>query len=316
MAMQPIVDLTSGRPTVFEALARLRRADGVLVAAADFVPALDSHDVDVLFAIALDLSLGHLAAWNLAGIEVDVSVNLDPSTLANARCAGWVANALGQHGIDPARLILELLETGPIGSPTQDASIDALGRLGVRIAIDDLGSGHSTLDRLRHVDFDLIKIDSGTHSGFDLAPVETLHALSALIDAAAAQGRPSVVEGLESLDMLGVAAALGADLGQGYVIARPMPAAEVPAWTARSGPLLDSVNLATFPAALAYHWRYSRSGRHPGTTADCPITRLLAGERDLRGLRLLHAAQHAAARSADSAQSMTRWFVDRMALAG
>jgi EAL domain-containing protein (putative c-di-GMP-specific phosphodiesterase class I) len=175
MAMQPIVDLTSGRPTVFEALARLRRADGVLVAAADFVPALDPHDVDVLFAIALDLSLGHLAAWNLAGIEVDVSVNLDPSTLANARCAGWVANALGQHGIHPARLILELLETGPIGSPTQDASIDALGRLGVRIAIDDLGSGHSTLARMRHVDFDLIKIDSGTHSGFDLAPVETLH---------------------------------------------------------------------------------------------------------------------------------------------
>ncbi|GGA99153.1 hypothetical protein GCM10010979_12060 [Conyzicola nivalis] len=290
MFMQPIVDLVTGRPTVFEALARLRRRDGTLATAAEFVPALDADEVDTLFRIALDRSLESLAHWISLGILVDVSVNLDPSTLGNRQCSAWVGEALHRHGIDAQRLVLELLETRAIDSSEQTLTIDALHGLGVRMAIDDLGAGHSTVSRLRHFDFDLIKIDSSVHDGFAVAPVSTLRSLSALIDLGTNLHRPSVVEGLESLDMLAVAAVLGAPFGQGYAIARPMPADAVPAWTARSAPLVDQLELTTFSAVLAYHWMHGGSSAHPGNASACPITAFLAEHGS--AVNRWHTSQH------------------------
>ncbi|WP_411698696.1 EAL domain-containing protein [Conyzicola sp.] len=292
MFMQPIVDLVTGRPSVFEALARLRRPDGSLATAAEFVPSLDSDDLDALFRIALDRSLASLAHWIGLGIRVDISVNLDPSTLGNPLCSAWVEEALHRHDIDAERLVLELLETRAIDEAEQNSTIDALHALGVRMAIDDLGSGYSTVSRLRHFDFDLIKIDASVHDGFTTAPASTLCSLSTLIALGVNVHRPSVVEGLESLDMLAVAAVLGAPLGQGYAIARPMPAAAVPAWTAQSAPLVDQHHLTTFSAVLAYHWVHGRGSAHPGNTSACPITAFLAEHNEGSPVDSWHVSQH------------------------
>jgi EAL domain-containing protein (putative c-di-GMP-specific phosphodiesterase class I) len=309
MFMQPIVDLASGRATVLEALARLRRPDGTIVAAAQFVPALGHDELDSLFTIALDQSLGSLAHWIRLGIDVDVSVNLDPSTLSNVQCSVWVNDALVRHGIAPGRLVLELLETRAIDTAEQVVAIDAIGGLGVRIAIDDLGSGHSTVERLEHFDFAVIKIDAGAHSAFPLDPARTLSSLSALIRLSGSLDRPAVVEGLESLDMFAVVALLGAELGQGYAIAHPMPAGEVPAWIAGSGPLIDLDTLTTFSSALAYHWLHSGVDAHPGTVAACPITAFLAADADSALLAHWHAALHDPSdpNSPPSARHLSDW---------
>jgi EAL domain-containing protein (putative c-di-GMP-specific phosphodiesterase class I) len=309
MFMQPIVDLASGRAIVLEALARLRRPDGSIVAAAQFVPGLAHDELDTLFTIALDLSLASLAHWNSLGIDVDISVNLDPSTLSNSECSVWVNDALLRHGIAPERLVLELLETRAIDTAAQVVAIDAIGGLGVRIAIDDLGSGHSTVERLEHFDFDVIKIDSGAHSAFPQAPTSTLSSLSALIGLSENLERPSVVEGLESLDMFAVVALLGAELGQGYAIAHPMPAGDVPAWIAESGPLVDLEHLTTFSSTLAYHWLHRDSEAHPGTVEACPITRFLAADQEAALLARWHAAQHGTPRfdSSEFAQQLSDW---------
>jgi hypothetical protein len=205
--------------------------------------------------------------------------------------------------------VLELLETRAIDTAVQIVAIDAIGGLGVRIAIDDLGSGHSTVERLAHFDFDVIKIDAGAHSSFPLAPARTLSSLSALIGLGDNLQRPSVVEGLESLDMFAVVALLGAELGQGYAIAHPMPAGEVPAWIAESGPLVDLENLTTFSSALAYHWLHSGGDAHPGTVEACPITGFLTAGEDAALLSGWHAAQHGAPAFDSSlfAQQLSDW---------
>jgi EAL domain-containing protein (putative c-di-GMP-specific phosphodiesterase class I) len=313
MFMQPIVDLATGRPTVFEALARLRRSDGTLATAAEFVPSLDTDQLDVLFRIALDQSLASLAHWISLGILVDISVNLDPSTLANPRCSAWVEEALQRHGIDARRLVVELLETRAVDGAQQNSSIDALHGLGVRMAIDDLGSGHSTVKRLRHFDFDLIKIDASVHGGFAEAPATTLVSLAALIALGVNLHRPSVVEGLESLDMLAVAALLGAELGQGYVIARPMPADEVPAWTAQSAPLIDQDALTTYSAVLAYHWLHGGENTHPGDAKECPITAFLAEHGN--AVNSWHRSQHgdAVKDTAGFGRKLAEWLAEHVA---
>lgn len=306
MYMQPIIDLTDGSTVVVEALARLVMPDGRTLSAAAFVPTLSPVELEKLFIEGLDQALRHLAEWDKGGLELAVSVNLDPFTLSNRLCSTWVRDALRRNGVEPRRLTLELLETQAVNSACQRAVIAELGALGVQLAIDDLGSGHSNLERLAHIPFDLVKIDSGIMAGFGTAPLQTLKIAFALVQLSKEMGRIAVIEGLETREMLGVASALGAPLGQGYAISRPMPAAEIPEWITQKHRLGDPRNYRTAAAVLAYHWRYSRDSRHPGDLADCPATRFLDTIVSKQPVREWHAAQHGADHR-ESGRALTNW---------
>lgn len=314
MFMQPIVDLRSGLPVVVETLARLRTPGGSIIAAADFVPLLDEAQLEALFREGLDQALASLAVWRDTGLDIHISVNLDPSTLLNPACASWIADALLRHGVEPELLTLELLETRTIARGDQSVAIDVIRALGVRLAIDDLGSGHSNLQRLTLFDFDVIKIDSSITANFVAAPIQTLSVVFALTQLSANLGRVSVVEGLETVDMVEMAAVLGADLGQGYYIAHPMPAVDFPEWATRAAPMIDAARVTTFAATLAYHWLFSRNSPHPGDLASCPVTPFLDDHPERDSVGGWHADQHG--QGADSrkisAQKLTNWLVDRL----
>jgi len=276
MHMQPIIDLRTGGLSRVEALARLVLLDGTVVGPDQFLPALDDGGHDELFRLGLDDALGHLVRWDTEGLSTRVSVNLSPSTLYHPDCATWVHNALRHHGIDPNRLTLELLETQSAKSAVQVASIHALLDLGVGLALDDLGSGHATLSRLAELPFDSIKLDRGLFSGFVSRPVETLSMLATLTQMGRDFKVDVVVEGLEEEALTEAAAVLGVPLGQGYFIARPMPAASIPGWVAAFHSPLVRGTVATALGALAYHWKFLRwDSPHPLPLPECPLTAFL-----------------------------------------
>ncbi|MEC5148404.1 EAL domain-containing protein [Cryobacterium sp. GrIS_2_6] len=318
MYMQPIIRLFDGTLRRVEALARLTLADGTVVPPDSFVQQLSSNDLDELFRIGLNDALGWVARWEQDGLALDVSVNLAPSTLRHPRCTRWVANALRRHGLAPNRLSLELLETQELDAAASRSVLEELTGLGVGLALDDLGSGHSSLKRLAQLPFDSIKIDRGLLAGVATKPVETLSLIATLSQMGRDMGAAVVLEGIENAGLAEAASVLGASLGQGYYFARPMPAADVPSWAAGFGlpegfHLPDqSGQLHTELGALAYHWQYTRWGSpHPFSIDDCPLTEFIA-DRVMAGSApsLWHDVQHGLGGDDRASGLLLDWLVD------
>ncbi len=125
--------------------------------------------------------------------------------------------------------------------------------LGVRLAQDDLGSGHSSLLRLRHFAFDDVKLDQSLVRGQEFDPRGALNFIHPLTSLAHSMGLTVVVEGLENAGLIEAAYMLGADAGQGYGISRPLPADEIPAWVHDHRLRLDRDNPSTHLGGLASH---------------------------------------------------------------
>lgn len=232
MLYQPVVCLHSGKAVKFEALARLRRRDGTgVISPAEFLPTFGAQEMLRLFSLGLEQAIQARQRWAGQGVDVDVSVNLPPMALSDVRYVEQVERVLQRHAFEPRRLTLELLETGDLDvSERRDMLLARLRATGVRLAEDDLGSGYSSLLRLDNFAFDEVKIDQGLLGGVGKAPHRALDFIHHLTRLAHDLGSEVVVEGLESPGLLEAAVILQADAGQGYGIARPMPAAEVAAW--------------------------------------------------------------------------------------
>lgn len=233
MLMQPIIDLRSGEVRQVEALARLSPNDppgGDLMAPAEFLPLLDADGIDRLFREGLEQSLAALSAWDSRGLNLSVSVNLAPSTLRNPDSPDWVAAVLKRHGVTGDRLVLELLETDVLESAGELVSIARLRGLGVAIALDDFGSGHSNAARLAVVAVDYVKLDRGVTSRLRSAIAGARDTVAELIDLGRAAGCGIVWEGIDTATDLDLARQWETDLGQGFYLAHPMPIDQVPAW--------------------------------------------------------------------------------------
>ncbi|HEU4669394.1 MAG TPA: EAL domain-containing protein [Dyella sp.] len=299
MYVQPILDLQDLRLAKVEALARLRLEDGTLVPPDVFLPLLRPAELDRLFVLGLDQALAALAGWDAAGLAVDVSLNLPPLTLAEPACASWVAEALARHAVAAQRLVLEVLETQQFDEVVRDTNVQRLLDLGVQLAMDDLGSGYSSLRRLASVPFSAIKVDQDLLKRLRSEPAQTISLVSAVIQMGRDFGCDVVVEGLEDPGMVEVARLLGARYGQGYGLGRPMPADALVRWH-REAKLPDpSAPLATRIGAVAFQWWSIRHRPLHGQALEaCPMTALLdALGTPAAAARHLHERQHAEPRN-------------------
>ncbi|MGH7040794.1 MAG: EAL domain-containing protein, partial [Acetobacteraceae bacterium] len=293
---QPLVGLRDGLPVKAEALARLVQDDGTIIAPAQFLPVLGGRDLDELFRLGLAEALAQAVRWEMEGLALGITVNLAPSTLARPDCATWVRDALRATPLAPGRLSLEITEQQALseadGAPA--ASLAALARLGVSLAMDDLGSGYSSLQRLRALPFRIAKLDQGLLRGALRAPARTISFIGALVQLGRDLEIEVVVEGLESADMVEAAAVLGADMGQGYALARPMPPDAIPAWVRALGWTIDRRVPRTALGVLAMMWRTLHVGDAPvGLVEACPVARFIEA-RGLNGSKLdrAHRALH------------------------
>lgn len=260
MLYQPVINLGTGRPEKFEALARLKRPDGDgLISPLEFLPVLGAKDMWHLFSRGLEQALLARHRWAAQGVDVDVSVNMPPAALSDARYVERVEQLLRSHPTDPKRLTLELLESGDLDlSERRDALLARFRATGVRLAEDDLGSGYSSLLRLDSFPFDEVKIDQGLLGGLGKAPRRALDFIQHLTRLAHDLGSAVVVEGLESPGLVEAAIILQADAGQGYGLARPMPADAVVEWVRGFRLSIDREHPRTALGIYAAHLLWER----------------------------------------------------------
>lgn len=322
MFLQPIVDLQTGDLLEVEALARLKEADGEMVSPAVFLPLLGRNELDRLFHLGLDQGLAWLPRWDAAGVPVNLAINLPPTYLLNAEGARWVADSLRRHGVAPHRLTVELLETQSIDPGTQDCAIGQFKDLGVRVAMDDLGSGYSSLLRLSTLPFDIIKVDQGLLRHIRDNPLQALSIVKTVLDMGADFRRQVIVEGLEDADVIEAVGHLGARYGQGYAIAHPMPAEDFLDWHqahCRAPAVRFRRNhIGSDLGALAYHWVATRGGQDRSAlpVADCPVTQYL----EAQGLSDSEAAHwhqrcHIGPDAQEGTLLFTNWLVERVVAA-
>ncbi|MDY7103270.1 MAG: EAL domain-containing protein [Actinomycetota bacterium] len=222
---QPQVELGSGRVVGLEALARWICGTGEVFGPETFVPVLERHRrVTELTARMLDRAARDLSLWRDAGLvrtAFCLAINVSATELGDRRIVEVVDGTLDRHGLVGADLCLEITETAPIDDLEAATAVltELRERVGVRIAIDDYGTGHATPTYLEHLPADIVKIDRSF-----VAAVRGRRSRSFICDTiarAAHRGMTVVAEGVERVEQLDDLLGLGCTVGQGFHIAVP-----------------------------------------------------------------------------------------------
>jgi diguanylate cyclase (GGDEF)-like protein len=231
IAFQPKVDPTTGTVVGAEALSRWYHPEHGFITPDVFIP-LAEHSglIRPLTLHVLNISLHNCAAWHRAGHRMHVAVNISPNTLLDDTLPDLIVRLLTQNDVPATALTLEITESTLMTDPEGSlATLDRLRSLGIRISIDDFGTGHSSLGRLRDLPIDEVKIDksfvqNAAHDHRDRAlvrsTVELGHALELHV----------VAEGVEDEETYTFLARTGCDSVQGYYIAKPLTADQFTAW--------------------------------------------------------------------------------------
>jgi diguanylate cyclase (GGDEF)-like protein/PAS domain S-box-containing protein len=219
LAYQPIVDLAGGEATGVEALVRWT-LDGEAVPPSEFIPLAEASGL-----------ICELGAWvleracaDVAPLPLRVSVNVSAVQLRSAGFTAHVAGVLARTGLAPERLTLELTESVVVEDVAAVSEVfTALRTLGVRIAVDDFGTGFSSLASLAELPVDALKLDRS----FIAAIGEREALVAGVISLADRLGLPIVAEGIETAEQLAALRRLGCGYGQGFHLGRPAPLAAV-----------------------------------------------------------------------------------------
>jgi len=227
---QPVVDLATGRTVGCEALVRWRQDDGSLLSPADFIPiAEESGFIVPLGQWVLAQACRDAVEWQGTGRSAaSVAVNVASRQLREPGFAAAVAAVLADSRLPAGRLVVEITESTLLheGGETA-AAIEDLKRQGVRIALDDFGTGYSSLSHLRSFPIDVLKIDRSFVQHVDGPERDERALVRSIIRMAQALRLETVAEGIERAAQHEQLRAMGADLGQGYLYARPIELADL-----------------------------------------------------------------------------------------
>jgi EAL domain-containing protein (putative c-di-GMP-specific phosphodiesterase class I) len=220
---QPIVSLSDGRVSYWEALVRLAdEPRSRLVAPASFLPAAERYglvrDIDrlVLAKVATLLAEGGECAPTIA-------VNVSALSATDGTMLAEVGRRIAFHGFDPQRLILEVTETAAISDMGRArAFCEGVQALGCAVALDDFGSGFGSFQYLKHLPFDFLKIDGDFIRGLPASPTDQL-VVKALVDVVRGMGRRTIAEFVGDAPTLDMLCGYGVDFAQGFAVGRPAP---------------------------------------------------------------------------------------------
>ena len=222
---QPVIDLSTGRITGFEALVRWPHAERGMISPAEFIPVAEETGlINGLGGLMLRRACMDAALWP---DHVRVAVNLSPLQFRTGNLLSTVIDALKQSGLPATRLELEITESLLLEKSGHVlATLHALRALGVRISMDDFGTGYSSLSYLRSFPFDKIKIDQSFVR--DLAANRDAQAIvRAIISLGIGLGVTITAEGVETEAELSCLCAEGCHEGQGFLFSRARPNSEI-----------------------------------------------------------------------------------------
>lgn len=229
---QPKVDLRSGRVQGAEALIRWHHPERGLVPPGEFLPLIETHALGVrIDRWVMEEALRQMTAWNRQGLDLAISVNLTAQSLQAPGFVRDIKDLLARFPtVEPRRLELEILESAALDDIEYISGVICeCQALGLRFALDDFGTGYSSLAYLKHLPAEVLKIDQSFVRDMldrdgDRAIVEGVVGLGRVFR------RQVVAEGVETMAHAAHLLSLGCDMAQGYGIARPMPAEQVPGW--------------------------------------------------------------------------------------
>jgi diguanylate cyclase len=223
VAYQPKLDLATKRIIGAEALARWTHPEKGPIAASEFVAAAEqSNRIGKLTDFVMEKAVAAAAQINKRGTDFNIAVNLSARLLTDKGFTLRLSALLARHSLAPMHLTLELTETAALAGSGE--GLDMIGRLrelGVNIAIDDYGTGLSTLDYLKKIPANEIKIDQSFVKNMADNRSDRLMVQST-IGLAHSLGRKVVAEGVEHRDILEILVEMGCDVAQGFAVGRPM----------------------------------------------------------------------------------------------
>ncbi|MGC4804324.1 putative bifunctional diguanylate cyclase/phosphodiesterase [Micromonospora sp. DT233] len=245
LALQPAVDLATGAPTGVEALIRWRHPRRGLLGPTEFIrPVEHSEQLGAFTRYVLDKALGVAADWARQGLDVPISVNLSARSLLDPRLPAEIGEALRRHQVPPHRLVLEITETVVMSElDVIDEVLATLRSMGVQLAVDDFGTGFSSLSFVTRIPVDELKVDRSFVIRMAESP-EAAAIVRATVGLAHELGLRVVAEGVETAEQRLALAELGCTSAQGYHFFKPMPADKIGAVL---GSLLDSAQGNVFP---------------------------------------------------------------------
>ena len=233
---QPKLDLASGQVTGAEALLRWQHPERGLVPPGQFIPFAERTGfIREITPWLLGEVAAQTAAWRAQGIDLVVSANLSARDLLDPSLVMLVRDLVARHDLPPATLCLEITESALMEDPTlAQAHLDELATFGVKLSIDDYGAGQASLTYVKSLPVHEIKIDQSFIRSLNQSP-KGMAIVRSTIGLGHALDFTVVAEGIETEADLSWLRESGCDIGQGYFIARPMPATAFLSWAAGSG---------------------------------------------------------------------------------
>ena len=235
---QPKVNMRTGEVVGAEALLRWQHPERGLLQPEAFLPTVENRPLAIdLGEWVIDAALAQIEQWHAGGLDTTVSINLCARQLQQPGFLERLRALLAAHpGAEPRRLQGEVLEGNALKDLTQVSSlIRSCQELGVNFALDDFGTGYSSLTQLKRLPVDVLKIDRGFVRDM-LDDTNDLAVLECVLNLAKALDRSVIAEGVETVAHGEMLLMLGCEIGQGFGIARPMPAAAFPEWVANWRP--------------------------------------------------------------------------------
>ncbi|OBI89180.1 bifunctional diguanylate cyclase/phosphodiesterase [Mycobacterium asiaticum] len=227
---QPKINAADGSVHSVEALLRWHHPSRGLLLPEEFLPAAERAGLMRKVANrTVNLALEQARAWRDQGMSLTVAVNLSTTNLLDLDLVGTIEQLLQTHGLPADELIIEITESTLVDSARSRSTVAALQRLGVRISLDDYGTGWSSLARLQDVSVDELKLDRIfvarlAHDPRSVAIVRSTVALAASL------GADLVAEGVEDESTLRALRQYGCTITQGFVHSPPLPAEELQRW--------------------------------------------------------------------------------------
>jgi diguanylate cyclase (GGDEF)-like protein len=221
-------DLRSGDIHGIEALVRWNHPIRGVIFPDDFIPMAERVGLIIpLTRLVLRLAIDEMARLDRNGHRLNMSVNISHLDLVDERLPSYITMLLFEYGIDPGRLTLEVTESSLSGDPARTRhSIEQLRGLGIRISIDDFGVGYSSMSQLLELPIDELKIDKTFVFALE-NDVRARAVISSTIELGRALNVTVVAEGIETFSNHELVRTLGADIAQGYFIARPKTSQEI-----------------------------------------------------------------------------------------
>jgi EAL domain-containing protein (putative c-di-GMP-specific phosphodiesterase class I)/FixJ family two-component response regulator len=228
---QPKIDIESGLVRGLEVLARWTDSVAGPVPADRFIAAAEQNDLIFKLSLSvMDQAIAQLARWNARGLRLTLALNVSPRLLSEPTVVEEISGLLERHGVSATQIVLEITESSVV-SPDGPA-LGALARFRLRgygLSIDDYGTGLSSMQQLARIPFTELKVDrSFVHLAHREENLRVI--LKSALTMAHKLGLTTVAEGVETMEDWRLLQRYGCQMGQGYLLAKPMPATDLLPW--------------------------------------------------------------------------------------